>query len=412
VTGDGAREAMDAAVERVLGSQWDGAPLVAVRAAPGAGKSGMVERLAVQSVALMGERVAVAVNTRNQAADIARRLAGWQALDSRIWLFAPAATPAPCDTVPAVSDLRKVPDGPGVVVATTAKWSVSAVGDSAFDVLVADEAWQMSDAAFSAIAKIGSRVVLIGDPGQIDPMAVSDTSMWDGSPVAPHQPAPEALLARRSDVEVHTLPATRRLPADTVAKIQPAFYPDLPFGSIATPRFYDGPLAGGGTLTAAVCDPRRVVDTVACLVQNIVCGGGTVVADNTTTAVTADNIGIVVATKSLQGALSAAVEARVPGVFCDTANRWQGLERDVVIAVHPLVGAADASEFELDRGRICVMTSRHRARCWLVTTSDTADLVAQCGTGARRSLDGGDPFYTGWRSHLQLLDGLVEQRLG
>src|SRR5262245_20440148 len=63
------------AVERVLQTQWDGLPAVRLDSPPGAGKTGVVERLAVQSLALLQERCMVATMTNEQAFDVARRLA-------------------------------------------------------------------------------------------------------------------------------------------------------------------------------------------------------------------------------------------------------------------------------------------------------------------------------------------------
>jgi trehalose/maltose hydrolase-like predicted phosphorylase len=49
-------ELADNAVRRVLETQWDGVPAVRLDSPPGAGKTGIVERLAVQSLGLLHER--------------------------------------------------------------------------------------------------------------------------------------------------------------------------------------------------------------------------------------------------------------------------------------------------------------------------------------------------------------------
>jgi hypothetical protein len=48
-------------------------------------------------------------------------------------------------------------------------------------------------------------------------------------------------------------------------------------------------------------------------------------------------------------------------VVVDTPERWQGLERKMMIVVHPLSGVTHPSSFDLETGRLCVMTSRHRS---------------------------------------------------
>src|ERR1700730_2879401 len=65
----------DDAVRTLLETQWAGLSAVRVVSPPGAGKPGAVERLAVQSFGLLGERCMIATMTNEQAIDLARRLA-------------------------------------------------------------------------------------------------------------------------------------------------------------------------------------------------------------------------------------------------------------------------------------------------------------------------------------------------
>ncbi|MFF7459397.1 AAA domain-containing protein [Kitasatospora sp. NPDC008115] len=64
---------------------------------------------------------------------------------------------------------------------------------------------------------------------------------------------------------------------------------------------------------------------------------------------------------------------RAPHVTVDTANRFQGREFEIVIVVHPLSGRRYASAFHPDAGRLCVLTSRHRQGCIVVTHEGTVD---------------------------------------
>ncbi|MEO2169013.1 MAG: AAA domain-containing protein [bacterium] len=50
----------------------------------------------------------------------------------------------------------------------------------------------------------------------------------------------------------------------------------------------------------------------------------------------------------------------------DTPERWQGLERQVMVVMHPLSGKLRPSSFDLDTGRLNVMLSRHRVGCVIV----------------------------------------------
>src|SRR3712207_8547976 len=52
-----------------------------------------------------------------------------------------------------------LPQGPGVTVATTAKWSLTDVGAS-YDLLAVDEAWQMSWAELMQCATVSGRFLI------------------------------------------------------------------------------------------------------------------------------------------------------------------------------------------------------------------------------------------------------------
>jgi len=68
-------ELADDAGRRVLQTQWDGEPAIRLNSPPGAGKTGIVQRLAVQSLGLLRERCMIATITNEQAFDLPRRLA-------------------------------------------------------------------------------------------------------------------------------------------------------------------------------------------------------------------------------------------------------------------------------------------------------------------------------------------------
>src|SRR5439155_9912903 len=88
-------ELADDAVRRVLQTQWDGEPAVRLDSPPGAGKTGIVERLAVQSLGLLGERCMISTITNEQAFDVARRLArGYPRLQFTLFARAGLATPS------------------------------------------------------------------------------------------------------------------------------------------------------------------------------------------------------------------------------------------------------------------------------------------------------------------------------
>jgi hypothetical protein len=73
-----------------------------------------------------------------------------------------------------------------------------------------------------------------------------------------------------------------------------------------------------------------------------------------------------------QASAIAARLADVSGLLVDTANQAQGIEREAVVVVHPLVGYRDTPPFVLDTGRLCVALSRHRAHATVVIDTYTS----------------------------------------
>ena len=219
---DGVRSELLAAVAR-------DEPLVVVEAPPGSGKT----RLIIDAAALgrhRGRRIAIAAQTNSQTDDICKRI-GYDFPQFEVVRFA-SQSHDPTDLGPTVRWEKKtadLPEGPCIVVATTAKWGfVDLSKIQPFDYLLVDEAWQMAWAEFMLSGRqVASRFIMVGDPGQISPVVTIDTSRWVTAPVPPQLAAPEVIrrMARDGAVSATTLqlPASRRLPQDTVEVVN-GFY--------------------------------------------------------------------------------------------------------------------------------------------------------------------------------------------
>jgi hypothetical protein len=59
----------NAALTRVLESQWQGEPALVLRSPPGAGKTGVAQRVALQSASMLDQRCMVVTQTNEQAFD-------------------------------------------------------------------------------------------------------------------------------------------------------------------------------------------------------------------------------------------------------------------------------------------------------------------------------------------------------
>lgn len=405
--------AADAAVADTLAAVADQHPAVVVAAPPGAGKSFLATLVAYVTVGKYERSVAVATPTRAQGQELAQRIADTYPGLPVVW-FGPQRHPNP--SITHVARPGDLPPGPKLVIGTVAKWSFSLDLDP-FDLLIVDEAWQVTDAAFARISHASDRYLLVGDPGQIAPVVTADVGEWAGQPDSPASPAPVALMHRHPDrVLTIRLPATRRLGPDTAALVSPAFYRDTPFGSLRPDTRLT--IAGGGPLDALnggteviagllpadvvpVDDPGMIAAIRTLTMQAL--DGGTVTRDGHTLPL--DKVGIVVPHVSQVVAIRAACHD-LP-VDVSTVEQYQGRETELILAWHPASGRGEVTDFARDAGRLCVQLSRHTAGCVVLMREDTAETVAAAGAGTGRSLVGEDAGFLGWTAHTTVLRELA-----
>ena len=98
----------------------------------------------------------------------------------------------------------------------------------------------------------------------------------------------------------------------------------------------------------------------------------------------------------------------VDEVVVDTANVLQGREFEIVVVWHPLSGRRDASQFHLDAGRLCVLLSRHRQACIVVSRGGIRDQLAGHAPTEPVWLGETTPVLDGWHAHLTVLDHLMQ----
>lgn len=99
-------------------------------------------------------------------------------------------------------------------------------------------------------------------------------------------------------------------------------------------------------------------------------------------ALSADDVGIVSTHNQMNTAITSSLTGSTGNIRVTTPERWQGLERPVMIAVHPLSGVSIPSSFDLETGRLCVMASRHQSACIIVTRDHVGEtLVTKLPSG-------------------------------
>lgn len=419
----------DEAVRALLRTQWDGVSAVRLDSPPGAGKTGVVERLAVQSLGLLRERCMIATMTNEQAFDIARRLAaGYPRLPFTLFVRDDLAVPDDLPTLPnlllARASAQLPVTGPCVVVANAARWSWSdTTAYAPFDLQLVDEAFQLPDYRYQQIAGMARRLVLVGDPGQIPPVVTCEVERWRCDPAGPHVAAPRALVARHPDVVQMALPVSRRLVSDTVRFVQPAFYPELPFTALSAPGErglvtgvggatpLDRPInlaERGASLVQVELPPlitgevdEELADTIVALISRLVERQTRVRDGDGEQPLDPAMIGVVCAHVSQVNAVRERLPRALSAVFVETADRFQGLERPVMLVYHPLSGRADADQFHVDSGRMCVALSRHRVACFVVARAGIEDLLLRFAPSGDRVLGSDeDREYDGWRAQV------------
>ncbi len=414
----------DAVLQRVLAHVESNQSLLVLKAPPGSGKTYVTTR-AVALAMHRARRVAVATQTNAQAEDFCVRMAkDFPRFTVHRWASAGRRERALGASVRWHRG-RDLPQGPCIVVATSAKWATSDLdGQDPFDALFIDEAWQLSWADFMLFGAVASRFVLVGDPGQIPPVVPIDVSRWQTSRRPPHVPAPEVILRDRTLPTVRVeLPVSTRLPHDTCALVR-AFY-DFDFEAWAAPgerrlvlptgngdgqsvdRVLES-LSTGSTSLLALPTPAGgppleedldVARASAAIARRALERHATVCTEEGEHALRPEDIGITATHRVMNTRIADALGPLAGKVRVDTPERWQGLERPLMIVVHPLSGVTSPGVFDLATGRLCVMASRHTTGLVIVSRDHVGATLEQTLPRAEQCLGQRDEAGRGRAQH-------------
>lgn len=429
----------EAAVAEVWRQVRGGARTIVVDSPPGAGKSTLVRSLAVRLVD-SGAQVPVVTQTNDQADDLVTALAA--VLGERgVTVGRLHGADHPARPLPGVTHATRATELAGcpVIVATAAKWAFVPNGDQHFELGIVDEAYQMSSAALVRIADKFDRLLMVGDPGQLAPFTVADERVVRSLAAWPLDTAAGTVLRTHPETPVIPLPVSWRLPPSAASLVADAFY-TRPFAAgtaegqrrLRLPAQpvrdgYDQALqvaAGSGwglvELPEAYLprtDPAAVA-AIATLVVRLATSEASIVDEHGTRTLAAADVAVGVTHRDQRGQVRLAVDAACaahgiePGtVTVDTANRLQGRQYEVVVAWHPLSGRRDASAFHLEAGRLCVLASRHRQACLLVTRAGLPEQLGAYPADEPVWLDATAPQVDGWDANLTFLTRLAEHRV-
>jgi hypothetical protein len=422
----------DVVFEAVCSSLLNGKRLSIVEAPPGSGKTHLLLRI-IHELVSKGWRVALATQTNNQATDVAARFATEHpsspvARFSRSGSTPPQDFPIRAKWVTKFSDLSS---GPGLHVATAAKWA-TLKDPVPYALLAIDEAWQMDWAKLMQCSDMSEKFLMIGDPGQIEPVTSVDTSRWGTSLRPPHIAAPEVVKSDPNlldQASLHFLPACRRLPKNAVEFVKPFYdfdfdsyaeHQDRVFTSTKGSRIVDllhdfAPILA--TIPTPLDGPPQSTDTeLALAIKSIIKGlmeSGVLFStdpEKATDFLRQEHIGVVASHRAMNGLIRKTLGSDFPDVKIDTPERWQGLETPFMIAVHPLSGVTDPSEFDLSTGRLCVMVSRQQVGLIIVARDHVGKTIENVIPSATQPPDAKDRIGRGRRAHLEFWNQLVGGR--
>ena len=93
-------------------------------------------------------------------------------------------------------------------------------------------------------------------------------------------------------------------------------------------------------------------------------------------------------------------------ITVDTPERWQGLERPIMVVIHPVSGVTEPTAFDLETGRLCVMASRHQVGLILVTRDHLASTLEDLTSAAEQHVGLPDVVGQGQARHEEFWERL------
>jgi superfamily I DNA and/or RNA helicase len=412
-------------------------PIVIVESPPGAGKTYLVECAAAVAVANPAMRVLVVTPGVSQAYDVVDRLLEYNL--PRLEL-----AHAKHRTLPNLLQGRITASlgwstvsnrGPGVVVANAHLLHsyLDVLPSGSFDLMIVDEAYQLAAGDYLPIAALANRVLMVGDPGQLDPVNSADTTNLEAAPHKVHRSAPGYILDRFPNTPVYGLPVTRRLLPDSASLVQASFYPRLQFHSVVDPASrrlrlpIPGVLPGIDTALDAIAAGASIVavtlsgnapshdevdpelsDLMAAIADRFLVRQAEWVGQRT---LGETDIGCIDPHVIAGGAISDGLRSRGRGsIRVETVERWQGLQVPISVVRHPLSRVGKPMPFDLEAGRWCVSLSRHQIGCIIVARETVSGVISDYVHGCDTVAAGAkDAIWAGYEAHRRIWSALDAQ---
>ena len=435
-----AAEAAATAQEEIWATVAAGTRSTLVDSPPGAGKSTLVREIGRR--ARRRAQVPIVVQTNNQADDMIRDFIADQrrgAAPVRVGRLHAGDYVPPADLgaqrglmfSKSIADLHDS----NVIVAPAAKWAT--VGfDRTWPFAIVDEAYQMRSDSLLPIGVMMDSLLMVGDPGQLAPFTTADDTRFRGRPLSPVETAAATILTTQPAVARLALPISWRLPSHAASLISDAFY-QIPFTAGTQPqqrRLRRGviPLHRGRAADAVNSATGRgwtylelddllmpqtdpgAIEAIVDVVKELLEADITIQDEYGIRRLQPSDIAVGVTHRDQRDYVRTGLQNTrtrtglpVDEVIVNTANVLQGREFEIVVVWHPLSGRRDASQFHLDAGRLCVLLSRHRQACIVVSRGGIRDQLAGHAPTEPVWLGEMAPVLDGWHAHLTVLDHLM-----
>lgn len=348
-------------ISEIFSALKDGSNVI-VNSPPGGGKTTLLVDLIEK---LFGNRIVIATYTVAQSEEICKRLSkrGIPAA----WLLRSGAVKEEIPLITQADSPAKALDE-FIIVSTVAKLEM--VNFTA-DLLIIDEAYQVTAGSAHIISGIAPQHIYIGDPGQLDPVISISTLEWDLSPhFRPHLPSP---LQSEEKVVTVQIPFTYRLPQSTVDVIAPLFYPNLSFSSgqrglqvIQNSNPLWERLVEESIITdATIQTVEELADTISALLTTNPSYGD----KDEIKVLTPKEVGVITPHRSSVSSIQKALRNLGLGeIEVETVERWQGKEKKVMFG---FISPEESLEFSMNKKRLCVMLSRHQLGVILMGAVET-----------------------------------------
>jgi len=387
---------------------------ITIDAPPGSGKTTALVLTVKHLVSMSPVKIIVVTPTRTQVVELVERLmtvvpasAIHIDLTSKADIQPLMAALAYRQQEEGKSDIAQSSAVPGsVTVSTISRQAMKSHKVTEHHCLVVDEAYQVTYGDYSLIERCAEKHIFVGDPGQIGPVVTAPAQLWSSfRNTNPTQRLQDVIRTNTFETTHYSINETWRLGKATTEIVGMLY--DFEFESKRPPTQIN---VGGrdlaeievvdvhtplSRLTPDATDSIKLMRKVASRVKDLL-DSGEITVNGKTRHVTTNDIAIIAAYNYQVEEASLVLRSQFDSksqVEVLTADRAQGKEWPIVLAVDPACIPGGAAAHTFSTGRLAVMLSRHSGHLtWYGIHPDEilyaygTKLIAQIGLDVREAM--------------------------